>query len=202
MSEKSKLQRRWSIWRRKIARNAMFWPALSVALLVIILDQISKKMVLANPALNTSLCSPLNERFCGMIEVSSYLNLKLMWNTGVSFSLFAGGLVSRISLTALSLTICVFLLIWLGSLRRRVAAIGIGFIIGGALGNTLDRIVYGAVVDFLDFSGLVPFFPYVFNIADTAINIGVACLAWDAFFGEGAKLARQSKAQNKAKKAA
>ena len=69
--------------------------------------------------------------------------------------------------------------------RDTIPAIGVGLIIGGALGNAYDRIVYGAVVDFLDFSGL--YFPYVFNVADAAVNIGVACLAWDAFFGNDSK---------------
>jgi signal peptidase II len=70
------------------------------------------------------------------------------------------------------------LVAWLARLNRPVAACGAALIIGGALGNLYDRIAYGHVVDFLDFSGLG--FPWVFNIADTAINLGVACLLLDA----------------------
>ena len=70
-------------------------------------------------------------------------------------------------------------MIWLGRLNRPVAVAGVSFIIGGALGNLYDRVSYGYVVDFFDFSGLG--FPWVFNVADAAINIGVACLLLDAW---------------------
>ncbi|MEE9328543.1 MAG: signal peptidase II, partial [Parvularculaceae bacterium] len=75
---------------------------------------------------------------------------------------------------------------WLAKIRRKAAAFGVGFIIGGALGNTIDRIAYGWVVDFLDFSGL--HFPYVFNVADMAVNLGVGLLIYDAFFGQKSAL--------------
>jgi signal peptidase II len=195
----AKLARLFSIWRQKAARNPLFWPALAITATVLLVDQVTKNWVLANPSLGGQLCSPRTPAFCGKIEISAIFDLTMVWNKGVSFGLLAGGMTSRVLLSTVSILVSVGLLIWLANLRRRVAAIGIGFIIGGALGNAWDRIIYGAVVDFFDFSGL--YFPYVFNVADVAINVGVACLAWDAFFGEGAKLERSRKA-NKAKKTA
>lgn len=102
--------------------------------------------------------------------------------------LYSGVLValsSRITLSLISLSVATGLVIALYRMRRPVLAIGVGLIIGGALGNAIDRMAYGAVVDFLNFSGLELFgfnFPWVFNVADAAINIGVACLLYDTFF--------------------
>ncbi len=172
--KKSALFRRLSIWQRMAARNRFFLPALLLSSLVIVLDQISKHVVLYASPLGGDLCSPITPEYCGRIEISKIFDLTMVWNKGVSFGLFAGGMTSRILLSLLSISVACGLLIWLTNLRRRVAALGIGMIIGGAIGNTYDRIVYGAVVDFLDFSGL--YFPYVFNVADAAINVGVACL--------------------------
>ena len=71
------------------------------------------------------------------------------------------------------------LVVWLARLKRPLSAVAIAFIVGGALGNLIDRVAYGFVVDFLDFSGL--HFPWVFNIADMAINVGVGLLLLEAF---------------------
>lgn len=172
-------------WRADVANNSLFLPALSLSALVIVLDQVSKHLVLANDTLVGALCSPLNPSYCGQIEINGFFDLSMVWNKGISFGLLAGGMSARIILSILSISVACGLLIWLGRLPRRVAALGVGLIIGGALGNVYDRVAYGAVVDFLDFSGL--YFPWVFNIADAAINIGVACLAWDAFFIEPKK---------------
>ncbi|WP_306249993.1 signal peptidase II [Parvularcula sp. IMCC14364] len=170
---------------RKAARNPLFRPVLLMSLIIIIVDQISKHIVLYASPLGGPYCSPTTPEFCGRIELSGIFDLTMVWNRGVSFGLFAGGMTSRVIFSTLSICVAFGLLIWLTDLKRRVAAIGVGLIIGGALGNAYDRIVYGAVVDFLDFSGL--YFPYVFNVADAAINVGVACLAYDAFFGGNAK---------------
>ena len=74
--------------------------------------------------------------------------------------------------------IAAVMIAWLARLRRKFAAAGASLIIGGAVGNLYDRVSYGYVVDFLDFSGLM--FPWVFNVADAAINVGFACLILDA----------------------
>ena len=182
------MQRRLSIWRRMAARNKYFWPALILTSVVLLLDQLTKQLVLAHEQLGgRPLCSPLNEKFCGQIDVSAIFDLTFKWNKGVSFGMGSEwGLVSRIGFSIISIAVACGLLIWLTNLRRRVAAFGVGMIIGGAIGNAIDRIAYGAVVDFLDFSGLYLFntnihFPFIFNVADVAINIGVACLIYDAF---------------------
>ena len=172
--------KRFRVWRHQIARNSYAHFALILSAVVIVFDQLTKFLVLRNDTLAGPLCSPTNPRYCGQIEISQIFDLTMVWNRGVSFGLFAGGMTSRIGLSILQVGVSIALIYWLASLKRRVAALGVGLIIGGALGNAYDRIVYGAVVDFLDFSGL--YFPWVFNIADSAINVGVICLLYDAFF--------------------
>lgn len=156
-------------WWAEARANPMFRRGLALALLVAILDQLSKYWIV-----NT-----LRLPWRGKIELSSVFDLTYVQNYGASFGMLSGGLGSRIILTLISAGVALVLAYWLGTLRRGVAAAGIGFIIGGALGNLYDRIVLGYVVDFLDFSGMK--FPWVFNIADAAINIGVALLLLDAF---------------------
>jgi signal peptidase II len=111
----------------------------------------------------------------GQIEISAIFDLTFVRNRGASFGLLGG---QRVLLSLISIGVAAMLLVWLGKLRRPFAAAGASLVIGGALGNLYDRIAYGYVVDFLDFSGLG--FPWVFNIADSAINIGVALLILDA----------------------
>jgi len=103
-----------------------------------------------------------------------YLNLTMAWNRGVNFGLFAShSEVLRWGLIALALAICVF--VWLWAKRERADArmqLATGLLIGGALGNVVDRIRWGAVADFLNVTccGLVN--PYAFNVADIAIFAG------------------------------
>ena len=154
-------------WRSALARP-LFRTALLIALAAILADQTTKLWVLHGIDLDR----------VGHIEISKVFDLSYVENRGVSFGLFAGGMVSRIVLTVVSLLVSAYVLHWLGTLYRRVAAIGGGLIVGGALGNVIDRVAYGYVVDFLNFEGLG--FPFVFNVADAAINLGVACLLYDA----------------------
>lgn len=115
------------------------------------------------------------------IDVFPFFDLSMVWNQGVSFGMFqAGSPVGRTVLVLFSLGVVGFLIKWLLDTQRRLQAVFLGMIIGGALGNALDRVIYGAVVDFLDFSGL--YFKWVFNIADSAISVGVALLVFDSFF--------------------
>ena len=142
----------------------------TVAALVFIADQLSKLWVLY--------LYRLPEK--GMVFFSEIFSLTMVWNRGVSFGLLrAEQDLARWGLVALSLAISLLLAWWLLRAERRMAAISYGLIIGGAAGNILDRIVHGAVADFLDFSGLM--FPYVFNVADAAITIGVLVLLVDTF---------------------
>jgi signal peptidase II len=118
----------------------------------------------------------------GQIRVLPFFNLTLVWNQGVSFGLLNGGgaLWGRIGLIVFALAISTVVARWLLTTDRPWPGIAMGLVIGGALGNVIDRIVHGRVFDFLDFSGLG--FPWVFNIADSAITVGVIMLAWDTFF--------------------
>ena len=156
-------------WWAGARTNRLFGMGLVVAALVVVLDQATKHWILFGLRL------PARRH----VDLSDAFDLSYVENTGVSFGLFAGGTASRVLLSVVSVVVTVWVVRWLGTLHRRVAGLGAGLIIGGALGNLYDRVLYGFVVDFLDFSGL--YFPFVFNVADAAICTGVACLAWDTF---------------------
>jgi signal peptidase II len=141
-----------------------------IAVVIFIADQISKHVILRVVDLDR----------IGQIEVlDPWFNLTMVWNRGVSFGLFqADSDWQRYILIAVSLVIAGLLAVWMFNAQRRLQALSFGMIIGGAIGNVVDRFAYGAVADFLDFSGL--YFPYVFNIADAGISVGVAILLLDA----------------------
>ena len=117
-----------------------------------------------------------------VIPVTPFFNLVMGWNRGVSFGLFGGdaGLNSGI-LILVALAIVAMLAWWLRKAETPWVAAAIGLIIGGALGNVLDRLVAGAVADFLDFHVAGYHWP-AFNLADTAITIGAAALILDSLF--------------------
>lgn len=168
-------------WATDARANRFFRWTLIVAALIILGDQASKLWIVHGLDLpNLRSTTPDGGVMTGRIDLSPIFDLTFVKNRGVSFGLLAGGMVSRVVLSILAIVVSLYVIHWAGRLTRPVAAIGAGFIIGGALGNAVDRIAYGYVVDFLDFSGMG--FPWVFNVADVAINLGVACLAYDAFF--------------------
>ena len=135
---------------------------LGVAASVIVVDQISKFAVM-------SVLAPYQG-----FPVTPFLNLVLVLNTGITFGFFASDdSFTRWTLIALALIISFILLRWLASAEGQYVRIALGMIIGGALGNVIDRLVYKAVVDFLDFHLYAWHWP-AFNIADSAITIGVA----------------------------
>lgn len=147
------------------------WIACAKAVGVIALDQLSKWWVLG----------PLDLPSRGQVPVAPpLLNFTLVHNTGVSFHLFAGGDLSRWGLTAFSLGVAAVLGWWARTAERLLQAAGLGLIMGGAVGNALDRIRLGYVTDFVDVSAALPFFPWVFNVADSAITIGVGVLLLDS----------------------
>jgi signal peptidase II len=152
------------------------WPRLgfSLAAAVIALDQLTKWIVLGPLAFSPPECRTMRVG-CGAIELSPIFDLTMVWNRGVSFGLFqADSGLGRWLLVAFALAVAAALGLWLARTRRPFAAIALGLVIGGAVGNLIDRARFGAVVDFLDFSGL--YFPWVFNVADAAINVGAAFL--------------------------
>jgi signal peptidase II len=140
-----------------------------VALVVVCADQIAKVAVLSHSDRLAAHSEPL----------TPFLELTLRWNRGISFSLFArDSATGEAGLLAVTLAATALLAWWLSRSRSGLAAVGLGLIIGGALGNAIDRIVHGAVVDYLDLHAFGRHF-FVFNLADAAINIGVALLIVD-----------------------
>ncbi len=142
-----------------------------LAAAVVVVDQLSKWWVLNG--------LHLEER--GQIPVLPVFRLTMVWNRGVSFGLMrAESQAGRWLLVAAALAVVVALIAWARRADRPLFATALGLVIGGAMGNNLiDRARIGEVVDFLDFSGLM--FPWVFNVADSAISVGVALLLLDSF---------------------
>lgn len=155
----------------------MFRFGIILAGTVFVLDQIAKAIVLGPMAFSPPGCLEVNLR-CGQIEVSPIFDLRMVWNEGVSFGMLrADSDLGRWALVLLSFVISGVFLWWLRSAKRRLTAWALGLVIGGALGNVVDRIRFGAVADFLDFNGL--WFPWVFNVADAAITVGAGLLLLD-----------------------
>jgi signal peptidase II len=123
----------------------------------------------------------------GAVRVTPFFDLVLAWNVGISFGWFQNdGQFAQIALMAVKAVAVVVLAIWMTRSRTLLATLALGLIIGGAIGNGIDRLAYGAVVDFALFHvqiGGKPFNWYVFNLADVAIVAGVAALLYDSFLG-------------------
>jgi len=110
------------------------------------------------------------------------LNLSMVWNRGVTFGLLSGnGSWHHLALALLAALIAAFLLRWMARAENRLTALALGAVVGGAIGNVIDRVRFGAVVDFVDASAW-DWHWYVFNIADAAIVCGVIALVADALF--------------------
>jgi len=142
-----------------------------LSLLIIILDQATK--LWASHSLD----------FNQPVAVLPYLNLTLLYNTGAAFSLLAqAGGWQRWFLTVLALFVSAFIITWLSRLQpqQRWLAVALALILGGALGNVIDRIIYGYVIDFIDVYYQNWHWP-AFNIADSAISVGAVMLIIDAF---------------------
>jgi signal peptidase II len=119
----------------------------------------------------------LSER--GYIPVfSPFFELRMAWNTGVNFGLMSQGTeVTRWALVVLALAISAGVVLWVRKEQPRFAGqIAAGLLIGGALGNVIDRVIYGAVADFINMSCCGFTNPYAFNVADVAIFVGAAAL--------------------------
>ncbi|MGB5950582.1 MAG: signal peptidase II [Parvibaculum sp.] len=112
----------------------------------------------------------------GRVEITSFFDLVMAWNKGVSYGLFqAETLVGRIGLIVFALGVVAGLGLWLARSEARITAVAIGLVIGGALGNVLDRFLYGAVADFFSFHAF-GFYWYIFNVADIWIVVGVGLI--------------------------
>lgn len=135
-----------------------------IAAVVFVLDQAIKWLVVQY----------LDLQHRGAIDVfPPYLNLRMAWNRGINFGLFSGEAdITRWVLIAVALLITGWVIWWMRSETRPLARLSAGLLIGGALGNVVDRIVYGAVADFLNMSCCGYDNPFAFNVADIAIFIG------------------------------
>jgi signal peptidase II len=155
-------------------RSRYTWFGLASAMLVLVADQASKWWIL----------NGLDLPAVGPLVVLPVLNLTMVWNRGVTFGLLNGfGPWGHVILAAVALGVVVALAVWLRRAESRLVATAIGMIAGGAIGNVIDRLRYGAVVDFIHAHVASPWGDlswYVFNLADAAIVCGVAVLVIDS----------------------
>lgn len=123
----------------------------------------------------------------GVVKVMPFFDLVLAWNIGISFGwLQNDGQAAQLALMAVKVVAVIALAVWMARSQTRLATVALGLIIGGAIGNGIDRLAYGAVVDFallhIEIGGNT-YNWYVFNLADAAIVAGVAALLYDSFLG-------------------
>lgn len=143
---------------------------LTAAAAVFALDQVTKSAVLT-----------ASDGVSGWgVEVLPFFSLVMVRNTGVSFGLLSGGIAAWWVLSAVALVVTAFLFRWLWREPSLLVATGLGLIVGGALGNVVDRWRHGAVTDFLDFHAAGWHWP-AFNLADVGIVVGVAAIIWSSF---------------------
>lgn len=128
----------------------------------------------------------------GRVEVTPFLDLVMVWNRGISYGLLQQDSdLGRQLLIVFSFAVAVVLMVWLARIRRGTLALGLGLIIGGALSNPVDRLIYGAVADFYRLHAF-GWSWYVFNLADAAIVAGGAILLYESFdFGHKSARNRQ-----------
>jgi signal peptidase II len=152
-------------------------PGIIAALAVLVLDQASKLWLL--------FVFDIAHR--GAVKITPFFDLVLAWNVGISFGWFQNdSAVAQVVLMTIKAVAVIVLAIWMARSRTLMATMALGLIIGGAIGNAIDRFAYGAVVDFALFHvqiGGNTFNWYVFNLADVAIVAGVAALLYDSLLG-------------------
>lgn len=153
-------------------KNRQLHLGVIIMLLALIADQLHKYIML-------HVVGMMDGR---IIEVTSFFNIVMVWNYGISFGMFNDGTSSNAYiLVIMSVAVCGFLFAWLRRTNSKLQTIALGMVIGGALGNAVDRLAYGAVADFLDFYIGRNHWP-AFNIADICISVGVFLLVIESFF--------------------
>lgn len=168
--------------------KAWFWGphsplGLGVAALTVLADQAHKAWMLYVYNIGAK----------GTVTVTPFFDLVLVWNQGISYGLLPQeSAAGRWGLILFALAASLALAAWLAHQTSRLAAISIGLVIGGAIGNAIDRVIYGAVADFFSFHAF-GFQWYVFNLADSAIVAGVVGLLYDSLFGGHKKVGNPSK---------
>jgi signal peptidase II len=152
-------------------------PGVIAALAALALDQASKIWLLR----------VFDIAHRGAVKLTPFFDLVLALNVGISFGWFqSDDQFAQIALMVIKAVAVIALAIWMARSHTRLATIALGLIIGGAVGNAIDRLAYGAVVDFALFHVEIAgktFNWYVFNVADVAIVAGVAALLYDSFLG-------------------
>jgi signal peptidase II len=147
----------------------------SAALVTLVLDQVTKLYTLFVFDL------PVKEP----VEFAPFINLIVVWNRGISYGLFQqNSELGRWGLIVVSILAAVGLSVWIRRTNAKLLALSLGLIVGGAVGNVIDRLAYGAVFDFIQFH-IGSWSWYVFNVADAAIVAGVVGLLYDSFVLEG-----------------
>jgi len=148
---------------------------LAAALVTLVLDQATKLWLLFGLDL------PLREP----VRLAPFLDLIVVWNRGISYGLFQqNSELGRWALIVISILASIALSFWIRRTKAKLLAASLGLIVGGAIGNVIDRLAYGAVFDFIQFH-IGSWSWYVFNVADAAIVAGVVGLLYDSFVLEG-----------------
>lgn len=180
-----------SYWKLSSSKPAV---GFSLALDILILDQLSKWLILeyvirheVQPhgiklgLIDWLMKAPPRMPSGASVEVLPFFNLTMVWNEGISFGMFHG--TGIWILVGLSLIITAVFSVWLTRSTGWLQAISLAMVIGGAIGNVIDRLRFGAVADFFDFHAFGWHYP-AFNIADCAIVVGIALLVIDGVFFE------------------
>ncbi len=167
---------------RKSRRNWLWGPlsrfGLIIAVVTMVVDQAIKWWMLEVFKIESK----------GTVTVTPFFDLVMVWNRGISYGMFqqdsTTGRYLLIGIVVVALTVMVF---WLARSTTSLGAAALGLILGGGVGNLIDRLVHGAVADFFSFHAF-GFYWYVFNIADAAIVAGVVGLLYDSIFGSHKKV--------------
>lgn len=163
-----------------------FCYGLLIALLTFLADQASK----------FALVEKLLARQGEGIEILPFFKLIMVWNYGISFGMFAhSGEWRKYLLIAVAIVITAVMLVWLWRVQTRLLTVALSLIIGGAMGNVIDRFRWGAVADFFYFHYQDWYWP-AFNIADSAIFIGVVLLCWESIVNPEKKPAKDESGES------
>jgi signal peptidase II len=154
---------------RTIERQAMV-----LVVVTMVADQVSKELLLRYV-----------QNAGAMVQViDDFFRLVIVWNRGVSFGIMGGeGALPPWVLSAIAVAVCIGLFVWLRRTDRRLTGWGIGLVMGGAIGNVIDRARWGAVFDFADFYVGQWHWP-AFNVADSAIVVGVGLMLVDSLISD------------------
>ena len=148
--------------------------AMALIIVTVLADQLSKELLLGYLLRHDAMVS----------VIDGFFRLVVVWNKGVSFGMLGGDrALPPWVLSAVAVAVCIGLFIWLRRTDRRLGGWGIGLVIGGAIGNVVDRARWGAVFDFADFHMGHWHWP-AFNVADSAIVVGVGLMLIDSLVGQ------------------